>query len=372
MMNSSYLRRIEADVPRWQDAGWLAEEGARAIVEDVRARETAHAGGLSNRLISVLALLGAVLFGAGILSFVAANWQEMPRLARLGLLVGGLWAAYGGAAFLFSRSLSIFAHAAVLIGATIFGASVMLVAQMYHLHGNPPDAVLVWAAGALMSGVVFRSNPTLVVSLLLVCLWGGWETQIREGVFLPFVPAWAVVAAALAANSCRYGLKVASAAIAVWMISLGYTLDTGHAHELVLALGVATAGCGFALQSTGPRFAEYGRLAFLIGFVVAIAALLALQFIVAGSLGMLLVLAVVTLGVAIGGIALGLRGDDRLLTRTGYAAFAVEVLALFLRTVGTLMGSSLFFVVAGAGVIALAAGAFFIDRRLRASRGDSQ
>ena len=35
----------------------------------------------------------------------------------------------------------------LLIGGAVFGASIMLIAQTYHISGNPADAVLLWAAG---------------------------------------------------------------------------------------------------------------------------------------------------------------------------------------------------------------------------------
>ena len=45
------------------------------------------------------------------MTFVAANWQEMSKLARLLLLALGMWTAYGAATVLFSRNLAIFGHA---------------------------------------------------------------------------------------------------------------------------------------------------------------------------------------------------------------------------------------------------------------------
>ena len=82
----------------------------------------------------------------------------MSKLARLALLLATLWACYGGAAYLFYRQLNAFAHAAVLGGIAVYGASIMLIAQMYHMEGNPPDAVLMWALGALLAAVLVRSH----------------------------------------------------------------------------------------------------------------------------------------------------------------------------------------------------------------------
>src|SRR4029453_13697956 len=118
-----------------------------------------------------LAVLGAVLLGFAAMSFVAANWASMSKLARLALLFSGMWASYGLAAALFVRRLDGFAHAAVLLGIAVYGAAIMLIAQMYHMEGNPPDAVLMWALGALLATVLVRSNPALAATFVLLVVW---------------------------------------------------------------------------------------------------------------------------------------------------------------------------------------------------------
>src|SRR5262249_55182343 len=156
----TYRSFIDRELTRWQDAGWVTSEGAAAIRADLARRRTAPS------IATALAVLGAVLLGFAAMSFVAANWAGMSKLARLALLISALWASYGGAAVLFRRGLDGFAHAAVLLGIAVYGASIMLIAQMYHMDGNPPDAVLWWALGALAAGWLLRSNPALAAALV--------------------------------------------------------------------------------------------------------------------------------------------------------------------------------------------------------------
>ena len=101
----------------------------------------------------------------------------MARLFRLALIFGGLFGAYGVAGFLFERRHPAFAHAAILVGVALFGAGIMLVAQMYHIEGDPPGAVLTWALGALLAGVVLKSDPALALAMLLMGLWSGWAMR---------------------------------------------------------------------------------------------------------------------------------------------------------------------------------------------------
>ena len=84
----------------------------------------------------------------------------------------------------------------------------MLIAQMFHIEGHPPDAVLTWALGALAAGVILQSNPALALAMLLICLWSGWETTDGGGeVHWAFLLGWGAVTgrhrlAALGAPGC--------------------------------------------------------------------------------------------------------------------------------------------------------------------------
>jgi uncharacterized membrane protein len=65
----------------------------------------------------------------------------------------------------------------------------------------------------------------------------------------------------------------------------------------------------------------------------------------------------------LGGIWIGLRSSSAAMLWLGYAGFSIEVLALYFKTVGTLLGSSLFFLSAGAIVVALAGAAYRLHAR---------
>ena len=111
-------QRLERQLDHWRDRGWVTEAGVTAIRLEIEQ------GSARFGLAGVLAVLGAALLAFGVMMFVGANWQEMPRLARLALLVGSMWVAYGLAAWLYVRNHPAFGHAAVLLGSAIFGERV--------------------------------------------------------------------------------------------------------------------------------------------------------------------------------------------------------------------------------------------------------
>src|SRR5262245_28338203 len=237
-----YRSKLERDLKRWQAAGWVTSEGAGAIRRDLDQHNSAFAAA------PVLAVLGALLFGFAVMSFVAAHWTGMSKLARLALLIGTLWACYGGAALLFQRQLNAFAQAAVLGGIAVFGASIMLIAQMYHMEGNPADAVLLWALGALLAAVLTKSTPALAASFVLLSVWSNWERLGSESAHLSFLLPWGGAAATAAWLGWRPGYHLAALSLTLWLVPLGFLIWGQHAHWLVVliggavAVGAATAG----------------------------------------------------------------------------------------------------------------------------------
>jgi len=359
---SRYAKRLDCDLVRWREAGWVSADGEAAIRRDLCAAE----GGRLN-LASALGILGVVLIGFGAMSFVAAHWSEMPRVFRIALIFGGLFASYGIAGVLFERRHPAFAHAAVLAGVSIFGAGIMLIAQMFHIEGNPPDAVLTWALGALAAGILLHSRPALALAMLLICLWSGWEMSISGSVHWPFLLGWGAVAAVIARERWVGGLHLAAVALAIWIISLGYTLfaSDGAGHSVVVVVGLLIAGAGVADPRVDRRFADWSIPAVAYGTTIAFAGLFALQFIEEAPLSTFILLAIGALVLVLGGIALGLREGSRALLWLGYAGFSIEVLGLYFKTIGTLLGSSLFFLSAGVIVILLAYVAYRLHARVQ-------
>ncbi len=353
----SYRKRLDRDLVRWRDAGWITPEGEGAIRRDLETG--AHTLGLAN----ALAILSAVLIGFAVMSFVAANWQDMPRILRIGLLIAALWAAYGFAGVFARRGMAGFAHAAILLGVAVFGGSIMLISQMYHMDGNPADAVLLWAGGALLAGIGLRSNPALAAAMGLAVYWGVTEALRLDQVFWPFLVPWALISAAFYWQRWRPGLHLSGLALTGFVVSLGYDLSGGHAHGLVVAAGLGAMAAAMAGERLKPDLSALWPGLFNYGLITALAGLLALQFVEDPTLDVFILLAVLALALLVAAIYWGLLSANRGALWIGYIGFSLEILAVYGKTMGTLLNTSLFFLVAGLIVSGLAAIAYRLHRR---------
>jgi uncharacterized membrane protein len=364
---SWYRQRLERDLARWHTAGWVNAAGAASIRADLDTRKSPFGAA------AIFAILGAVLFGFAIMSFVAAHWTGMSKLARLSLLLVALWGCYATAALLLARQMHAFAHAAVLGGIAVYGASIMLIAQMYHMEGNPPDAVLLWALGALLAAVLAQSHPALAAAFVLSSVWSGMERALSDIPHWSFLIAWAAATAVAAWLRWRPSLHLAALSLAAWIVPLGYFVLDHHAHWLVALIGVAIAGGAAGAPRAIDRHAPAASAAlFAYGIGVAFAGLFIVQFVddfvmfgvqAKPSIARLVLLAVITLVLLLSAMLWALRSENRAALWLAYAGFALEIFMLYLKTFGTLLNTSLFFLVAAIIVSALAWAAFRLHQR---------
>ncbi|MGL4397940.1 MAG: DUF2157 domain-containing protein [Hyphomicrobium sp.] len=348
-----YHRRLERDLKRWQDLGLIDSALAGRLSADAARAGTGFA------LAPILAILASVLLGFAVISFVAAHWTELSRLTRLAVLIGSMGIAYAVAGMFYARAHAKFADAAVLLAVAVFGASIMLISQMFHIDGHAPDAVLVWWIGAFATGIVLRSNPALAFAMVLVAVWAMMETSITGDVHWPFLIGWALIAAAFAWQRWAPGVHIAGLALAGFVISIGYSVWRGHGHGVVVAIGLIATFGSMVLAMRPVRIGDWdlnaGAQASL-GYSAATAffGLMAMQFVESPGFDHLVLLAGLTLALLVGLIWYGVATGNRGALWLGYIGFSVEILAVYFNLVGTLLSTSAFFVTAGLLVLALA------------------
>jgi uncharacterized membrane protein len=426
-LDGGYRKRLSVDLPRWRAEGWVTAEGEAAILASFGEGRAAFG------MATILGLLGALLLGLGIIAFIGANWAEMPKLVRFGLLVAGLAVAYAIAGAFQTRGFRLFSDAALLLAGLVFAAWIALVGQTYHLSGDFADAILLFEVGIVGGAVLTRSTTLTALALVASGYWT-WLVSIDAGL----APHWGglaliVVAGAVATwVDSAFARIVAVLAFLFWagvaIVGTAIRLQWPLAGALALAAAVAllTFALGSVLTTLGPypRIAALGKAMLWPGLAALLLALGVLQnvpfihdnetarewltpavagLVVAAALsalaftrrGVTLIdgAAVVILGAAAIGFALwspeqGLKaqlaggaivilaavwaislGEARTGRRgktLGLFAFGLEVLYLYVVTLGTMMDTALAFLLGGVLFIALAFGLYRFDRQLAA------
>jgi uncharacterized membrane protein len=255
MIELNYRRRLDADLERWQSDGVIDAATGAAIR---RALGPAPAG---IGVATIVGIVGGLLIAAAFLVFVAANWSEIPRVVRFVMLLAGIAGACGLGALFAQRGRAYLADTAVAVGAIIFGASIALVGQMYHLSGDFAGALLLWTLGALVAALLTNSRGALAVALVAGCAWSWMRAfEFSDVPHLPFIALWASAAGlALLWKSPVARHLVALAAMFWWAeagIAMGW-LRVVRDPTLVVAAGTALMlGAGLFTELRGPEAAR--------------------------------------------------------------------------------------------------------------------
>lgn len=351
----TFEQRIAAETRAWAEEGLVSREQAEAIAaryadtERVRRRD---------RFVQTLAFLGAVGVGLGVILFFAANWDGIPRYARLALLVAGIVALYAGGDRL-AASRPRIAHALLLLGCLLFGASLFLVGQMFNVSTHDPLAFLVWTTAAAAGAVILRSEAFAALAAVTFGAWLVYElvdADVGEAV----VVALPVYGVALYAGGTRLGVEVlrrlgaATAFAAVFPLTFA---DVGDeiADTSVGGIGVVVVGAlvvaAVALAGVLARMRLRPTAVWEgIACVAVVGLMLSATAVDLGPL----VPNVALLALALGAVAVGYSAGEPWLGGLGILTAAVVATVRFFDFFARIMPRSIAFLVGGVFVLALA------------------
>ncbi|MHA1553813.1 MAG: DUF2157 domain-containing protein [Alphaproteobacteria bacterium] len=423
---ASYRERVLRDMAQWQRAGWITPEQATTIAASLPKRR------FQLGFSAIIAMLGAILFSAGIISFIAANWDGIPRIGRLGITAFIMAAAYMAAALLRRATHPFYAETALVIGAAGFAAALALTGQIYNMTDGFIDLIGWWTAGVFAAAVLLASSVMAILALAGAVVWTLTATSYAEFTAthwpaLGAILAGGVLAAYLQSPAARI---LAAIALLVWMaLTLGVAANTESWNPATVMTAAAAASAAVltaALFLSGatairPHWRALGRAALwptLVALLLALGILqvaeerlladqtylqwlslatvatLVLGFVATrnGTMSLPAFLTLVGLGAAtlafarflpadrllalVGGsviviiatiwaVQLGRAGLMPAGTQTGLTAFGLEVLYVYVMTVGTILDTAVVYLIGGILLILLALSLYQIERRLR-------
>lgn len=267
--SAKFRAALKGELPAWVEQGLVTEAGAQQL----RAAYQLDAlGKESSRLLTaVLFTIGSLLIGGGIISFVAAHWNEIAPGPKVAALFSALLAFHLGGYWLRYRSgWPQLGHALLFCGCLVFGANIGLLAQIYQISGAWYGMFGAWALGALAMAWAARSwitgllliatsftwfcgfaddhherlaaaYPVLLVAALLPLAWALRSRVLYIFTLLAFVAAtFALAIVQLQTN--RYSLlAVAAGSATVWAIGTHHQTSRLRAEFGAPALGLSLA-----------------------------------------------------------------------------------------------------------------------------------
>jgi uncharacterized membrane protein len=406
-----FVQRLPAEVAAWQAENLLPAETARVILARYGLVPGESVVTLRrSKIVAVFTVLAAILIGVGVILVMSANWEQIPRFMRLAILMAvTLGFYYFGYRLAYERRTYPIAGAALLlIGSLIWGASIFLIGQMYHLgggeggEGGETTGTLYWFIGVLPLAYILRSRLQLGLALLIGTTWlmlaqssvfdspygqivvprflavgallyalglahDMWErTRVYAGVLKTFGVVYALVTTctlsyrdfwsiwgwygqSYARPSEALWLALASAAIVLAALSAVRSLTASRRDPMAATEGLCTAALGAIA---------------IVAIALAASTFLAHQHHAyhAGPIGPPIAFNLILLALELGVISLGWFRHQPGWINLGLVMFGLQVVTRYFDIFGSLISGGLFFI--GIGVILLVCG-FALEKARR-------
>ncbi|WP_031496309.1 DUF2157 domain-containing protein [Bryobacter aggregatus] len=346
-------KEAEQYLSRWLAAGFVNPLAA----EKIREWETQQSPVGRFRWGAAISWgLGALLIGTGVISFVAANWDQMSSFVKM-LLIVALTMGFHFAAGLAEKTpaLRMALHG---VGTACLGAGIALAGQVFQLDGKWNGWMLLWAAGAAVGYWLIRDGFQLTIVALLVPLWITSEWYVRRppgNHYLPELCFWLGLSVLYLLSRYRP---------LIWLGSFGLMAAT------IIVMACSEPSVGLLQQTPLPAYwADLGAIGLLAllgwkifdGFNIkgftAIAAVALVSFGAAEVGGWMMYL---TLAIAFGAlISWGVAEHRVELVNNGMIGFAMTVFGFYTAHALSLLGGAAGLILLG---ILLTGGGFLLEK----------
>ena len=174
-----FVERIRREIEVWRTEGIISSEVAETLAGRYGVAADDGRPFALNRLSAAIVIFGAILVGLGIIAVLAANWDAISDVAKIGLMVAASTTAYvAGWLLAYRFETPRTGIALILLGAIIYGASIHLIAQAFNVEVNHPLLMPAWFLGVVPIAYVTRSVAILVLSLILLLVSLGFRMQV--------------------------------------------------------------------------------------------------------------------------------------------------------------------------------------------------
>lgn len=384
-------------------AVWVAEGQIDSdLAERLRTSLAAHdEPQRTNKIIWVLVSIGAVLTGAGLLLFIASQWDQSSPLRRLALLFTIYLLVVGAAALADRQQLGVTAKGLWFLSSIAVGVNIFLVGQIYNLPLNYWQGTLLWLIVTMAMGWASPSSAQGWLAVPLGLLTLGWISTptsqfFEQGEFLfapgglrPLVPlvGLGLVATAMVVDATLFDwLKQPAAVFGAVLVAVPIVVSTFHPmafawifqvdvrpFHVVVGLGAVALIVVAWLQDRSSPFGLAG--AAVTGLLMALLPQVSdddglldgdsLPWLAESFDNSELLFGLYTaviFGLAVATIMAGQYYAKPVLVNIGYAMVSVILFALYVGRIAGELPTSL--AVIGGG-LALISGAIFLERRRR-------
>ncbi|MFK5921255.1 MAG: DUF2157 domain-containing protein [Verrucomicrobiota bacterium] len=281
-----FKRDLAKEMVAWVDKDLISGDQAQSICSEYDMDYgSSEDHSLGYRL---LVSMGYLFIGVAVIILIGANWEEMPRELRLGGLVGITLATQLWALSCYFRGKEAGAVGLFFLGNLFYGASIILVAQIYHLGEHIPNEVFWWALGTLPFGILLRNSWLTLFSCVLAMVW--FFMELSWGYFPLLMPIFilAAVYVLIKGKTSALLFMTAVGSIGLWVEALLARVWGGgvrdfdlHAEHLFVSVALFIFAYAFSLwlhSRESGKAKDYGVMLSLWALRFGLVLMLVLSF----------------------------------------------------------------------------------------------
>ncbi|WP_027254631.1 DUF2157 domain-containing protein [Planktothrix agardhii] len=191
MINEKFRRQLRHEAKLWQEEQIIDDSVYQQLATRYQFNHLETAA--SSRFVMILIGLGSILLGLGVITFVAANWQDWSKELKVILLLSLFIGVNTTGFYLWkqpSDTLEVgrkqrLGQGLLIFGALILGANIALMGQIFHQSGSAYELFLVWGIGVLVMSYSLQLTSLGFLGLLLYGI-GYWTGTFNLFSLQPF------------------------------------------------------------------------------------------------------------------------------------------------------------------------------------------
>jgi len=164
---------IDQALAHWESKGLIDKKKASELQKSLSQADHMDQHGMP-RAVSIFATIGAVLVGLGILLFIGSHWENMIPIQRILTVFTGYIVIALAAYITEKREWTGTSEALWFLTDIIFGANIMLLAQIFHYSLTFWQGPALWMIGTVAMGYARQQQVHGYLAVPLGILALGW------------------------------------------------------------------------------------------------------------------------------------------------------------------------------------------------------
>ncbi|MCG6135261.1 MAG: DUF2157 domain-containing protein [Nostoc sp. LLA-1] len=193
-MLDDFQQKLRREAQLWRDEGLISSSQYQDLAERYRFNNLEAAA--RDRFGMMVISIGGILLFLGVITFVAANWQAWSREVKF-ILMMSLFLSTSITGFYTwipvkqsnnernkqQQGRRILGEGLLILSAFIFGANIVLMAQIFNINGSIPELFFAWGFGVLVMAYFLSLNSLGIMAIVLIQIgyWTGrgdlWYTS---------------------------------------------------------------------------------------------------------------------------------------------------------------------------------------------------